>query len=108
MVQTCGLTLDPFEQPLEGAFTVRMVPAGSPNAPSEEAELSFEAGADDPPDVLEGDTVDIAAYLVEHLALELDPFPRKPGAAFEPPPEPAEPSPFAALQKLKPGGGGSA
>jgi uncharacterized metal-binding protein YceD (DUF177 family) len=51
--------------------------------------------------VLEDEGVDIAGYLVEHLALELDPYPRKPGVEWEAPPEEREASPFAVLQKLK-------
>ena len=97
--RTCGVTLEPFDQTLTGAFTVRIVPSGSPNAPIAEEEIDVEA--DDPPDVLEGDAVDVAAYLVEHFALELDPFPRAPGAQFAQPPEPDEPSPFAKLAALK-------
>ena len=48
-----------------------------------------------------GDAVDVAAYVVEHLALEVDPFPRKPGAEFgyAAPEEGA--SPFDALKSLK-------
>ena len=42
----------------------------------------------------------MSGYVVEHLALELDPFPRKPGAVFVQPPEPTEISPFAALKAL--------
>ena len=98
----CGISLDEFEKSLEGAFTVKMVVAGSPNAPTEESELAAEPDAPDPPDVLESDVVDLAAYVVEHLALEVDPFPRKPGVQFEAPLEPDEPSPFAALAQFKP------
>ncbi len=97
--RACGVTLEPFDQTQRGVFHVRVVPAGSPNAPDPEEEIDVEA--DDPPDVLEGDTIDVAAYLVEHFALELDPFPRAPGAEFVQPPEPAEPSPFAKLAALK-------
>jgi len=50
--------------------------------------------------VLEGDVVDLAAYVVEHLALEIDPFPRKPGAVFTPPEPEEPPSPFAVLKGL--------
>lgn len=98
----CGVTLEPFEASLEGDFTVRAVPPGSPLAvePSGEVELDLEA--DDPPDVLEGEVVDVGGYLVEHLALELDPFPRKPGAVFEPPAPEGPESPFAVLKRLKP------
>ena len=103
VVQTCGVTLDEFETPVSGEFRLHVVPAGSPAATSDD-DLAADPEAPDPPDVLEGDEIDVAAYLVEHLALELDPFPRKPGAVFEPPQEPDEPSPFAALARLKPKG----
>ena len=52
--------------------------------------------------MLEDGEIDLGQYVVEHLALELDPFPRKPGAEFVQPPEPAEISPFAVLKALKP------
>lgn len=101
VVQTCGVSLEPFETPLAGDFHVRLVPTGSPNAPVAESEIEVDPEADDPPDVLEGPAIDLAAYLVEHLALEIDPFPRAPGAIFEPPEPNAIISPFAALQSLK-------
>jgi uncharacterized metal-binding protein YceD (DUF177 family) len=100
--QVCGVTLDPFEQDISGEIDVRLVPAGSPNAPADDAvEAEHDPNAPEPPDVLSGDAIDLAAYVVEHLALEIDPFPRKPGAAFEYEAPPAEESPFAVLQKLK-------
>jgi uncharacterized metal-binding protein YceD (DUF177 family) len=41
--------------------------------------------------------------VADHLSLALDPFPRAPGAVYEPAPEPADakPNPFAALAGLK-------
>lgn len=105
---TCGVTLDPFDQPLEGAFTLHVVPAGSLHAPSSDAEISLDPDAPDPPDVAEGVLIDVAAYVVEYLGLELDPFPRKPGAEFVQPEEPPEPSPFGKLLQLKPGPSGAA
>ncbi len=102
--QTCAVTLDRFEQPITGLIEVRAVPAGSPQAPQPvTGEVDFDPDAQDPPDVLEGDAIDLAGYVVEHLALEIDPFARKPGAEFEyaPPEEPE--SPFAVLKKLKAG-----
>jgi uncharacterized metal-binding protein YceD (DUF177 family) len=97
--QTCGVTLEPIEQTISGVFKVRVVPAGSHNLPAEDAEIDLEA--DDPPDSLEGEEIDLAHYVVEHLALEIDPFPRKPGAVFEPPEAEEEASPFAVLRRLK-------
>lgn len=100
--QVCGVTLDPFEQPVSGSIDARVVPAGSPNAATGEGgEMELDPEGDDPPDVLAGDAVDVAAYVVEHLALEIDPFPRKPGATFDYEPPEAEESPFAALKKLQ-------
>ena len=100
--QTCGVTLEPLESELAGNFEVRAVPAGSPAAPQPDQEAAVDLQADDPPDVLEQDEVDLAAYVVEHLALEIDPYPRKPGVEFEPPPQEPEASPFAVLKALKP------
>jgi hypothetical protein len=103
VAQTCGVTLEPMETALAGTFEIRAVPEGSPHGPSDEGgEVVLDLDAPDPPDVLEGERIDPAAYLVEHLALEIDPFPRKPGAVFEPPEAEPEPSPFAALLELKP------
>ena len=99
--QLCSLTLEAFEQPLKGDIAVRLVPQGSPNAPGEEGgDGDYDPESSDPPDVLAGDAIDLAAYAVEQLALEIDPFPRKPGAEFDYQ-APAEPeSPFSVLKKL--------
>ena len=101
--QICGVSLDPFQSELEGEISVKAVPAGSPNAfdDSSATEAEFDLAAPDPPDVLAGDEIDLAGYLVEHLALEIDPFPRKPGVEFDYEPEEKEESPFAVLQSLK-------
>lgn len=101
VVQTCSATADDFETPIDTRFSLKVLPANSQNAPQEEfGDLAADPEADDPPDVLEGETIDVSGYVVEHLALELDPFPRKPGAVFVQPPEPTEISPFAALKAL--------
>lgn len=103
VVETCSATADDFETPIDARFDLRVLPANSKNAPQGEdsGDLGVDPDADDPPDVLEGEKVDVSGYVIEHLALELDPFPRKPGAVFVQPPEPGEISPFAALKSLK-------
>ena len=99
----CGVSLDPFDAAIEDVFTLRLLPAGSPNAsPADGAEVDVDLEADDPPDLVEGGGPDLAQVVVEHLALNLDPFPRAPGVAFEAPEQPPETSPFAALAALKP------
>jgi uncharacterized metal-binding protein YceD (DUF177 family) len=100
--QLCSISLEAFVQPLEGGIDVRVVPAGSANAPGESLhEVELELDSPDPPDVLASDAIDVAAYVVEHLALEIDPFPRKPGAEFDYKSPTQEASPFAALKNLK-------
>lgn len=101
VVQTCGVTLEPLESDLSGVIDLKVVPEGSVHAPSLEAQLAYDPEADEPPDVLEGDDIDLAGYLVEHLALEIDPFPRKPGAEFDYQPPAQDESPFAVLKNLK-------
>ena len=101
--RTCGVSLDPFEVDIDEPLHLRMVPAGSPNAPRADShEIIVDLDAEDPPDEVDGDAVDLSAYVAETLALALDPFPRKPGAAFEPPAEQRAASPFAALAQLSP------
>lgn len=107
VVQICGVSLDPFEQDLAGEIALQVVPAGSPHIPDDSesgGEVAMDLESPDPPDVLEGEEIDLAAYLVEHLALEIDPFPRKPGAEFDYTPETPEESPFAVLKRLKDSG----
>jgi hypothetical protein len=93
VTQVCGVSLDPFDTELGGVFQVRCAPLGSPLLAPPDSEVEIDLDADDPPDALEHDWIDVAAYVVEHLALEIDPFPRKPGV---------EPSPFAVLARLQP------
>ena len=100
--QICAVSLDAFEQPLSGEIELRAVPQGSPQAPDAAGgEVDYDPEAPDPPDVLQGESIDVAAYVVEHLALEIDPFARKPGVEFDFAPEPEPESPFAVLKNLK-------
>lgn len=102
ITQTCSVSAEDFEETAEGEFVVRVLPPGSPNAPRESVdEIELDPEADDPPDVLEGEEIDLAGYVVEHLSLALDPFPRKPGAEFVPPRDDGDLSPFAVLAMLK-------
>ncbi len=100
--QASAVSLEAFEQPLGGVIEVRAVPSGSPNAgESENGEVDFDPDAPDPPDVLDSDAIDLSGYVIEHLALEIDPFARKPGETFEFKAPPELESPFAVLKKLK-------
>jgi uncharacterized metal-binding protein YceD (DUF177 family) len=96
-VQTCGLTLEPLPVSIDEAFSLDLVEAAEPVA-GEEVEITLD---DDSPDVIEDGRIDLGQYAVEQLALTLDPFPRKPGAEFVQPEEPADISPFAVLKAIR-------
>ncbi|MBE7218139.1 MAG: DUF177 domain-containing protein [Caulobacteraceae bacterium] len=98
----CGLTMEPFPDDLEGEIDLHMLPEGSRNAPAPDAEPPSDPDAPEPPELYAGEVVDVGDLLCQHLAVAIDPYPRKPGAEFTPPAETAEPSPFAALAALKP------
>ena len=95
--QTCGITLEPLPTRIDERFAIDLIEGAPPEADGE-VDIDVEA---DVPDYVEGQ-VDLWAYAIEQLALALDPFPRKPGAEFVQPEEPAEVSPFSVLTRLKP------
>jgi uncharacterized metal-binding protein YceD (DUF177 family) len=97
-VQTCGITLEPLPVEIDQRFSVDLVESlAEPD--DGEVEVSLD---EDAPDLIEDGRIDLGQYAVEQLALNLDPFPRKPGAEFVQPEEPAEISPFAVLKAFKP------
>lgn len=101
LAQTCGITLEPLPVEIDAPFTVNL--AEAVDEESDEIVITMD---DESPDLIEEGQVDLGQYAVEQLALRLDPFPRKPGAEFVQPPEPAEISPFAVLKQLRPTGEG--
>ncbi|BCJ90636.1 hypothetical protein IZ6_13710 [Terrihabitans soli] len=100
IVQTCVVTLEDFPAEVKEEIAVRYVETDEvpPTEPGEEHEADLDA-----PDVLINGTADLGMLAAEHLALGLDPYPRKPGVqAPEAPAEeaPATHKPFAGLDKL--------
>ena len=104
VVQTCVVTLEPFAQALAERFAVVY-------APAERAGDAAIDLAEDAPEPLPTDgRLDVGEAVAQQLALALDPFPRRPGAALPPAATEAWTGPFAALAP-KPGrepGGGAA
>jgi uncharacterized metal-binding protein YceD (DUF177 family) len=96
LAQTCGITLEPLPVEIDAPFSLTL--AESMEKDSEEIIITLD---DESPDLIENGQIDLGQYAVEQLALRLDPFPRKPGAEFVQPPEPAEISPFAVLKQLR-------
>jgi uncharacterized metal-binding protein YceD (DUF177 family) len=101
--QDCVVTLEPLTNEVEEKVNLTFVPRAAlreeGNSESEPREPKW-----DDPEPLVGGKVDLASLATEFLILGLDPYPRKPGAVFDPP-APAEPEdgPFAALAKLTKG-----
>jgi len=94
VVQTCVVSLDPFESAIEEAFAVRFVPEGE-----ESDDLDPEAEEDEIP--YQGATLDLGETAAEQLALALDPYPRRPGASLPATGEDTSPPAFAALAALQ-------
>ncbi len=97
LAQTCGITLEPLPLEIDAPFDLTLAEAVEED--SDEIVITLD---DESPDLIENGQIDLGQYAVEQLALRLDPFPRKPGAEFVQPPEPAEISPFAVLKQLRP------
>jgi uncharacterized metal-binding protein YceD (DUF177 family) len=101
LVQRCVITLDPF--PVELVFPIErfFIAEGARHDHVEELE-------GDEPDIVNGGAIDLGELAAEELALNLDPYPRKPGAelaaefgSVQPENEhPGGDGPFAALGKL--------
>ena len=104
VTQVCGVSLEPFTQTVSGDIDLRLAPEGSPHLPADltvGGEIEVSLDTPDPPEPLEGDTIDLMVIVGEHLALAIDPFPKRPDAVFEWSPETEDASPFAALRALK-------
>lgn len=97
LAQTCGITLEPLPVEVDAPFVLTLAEAVDED--SDEIVITLD---DESPDLIEDGQIDLGQYAVEQLALLLDPFPRKPGAEFVQPPEPAEISPFAILKQARP------
>ena len=91
--QICVVTLDPFDGAVEEKVDVDFsAPDAFRGTDAEDAEM---------PDPILNGTIDLGRLASEFLALGLDPYPRKPDAAFEEPAPEQAASPFAALGRLR-------
>ncbi|MDQ8726137.1 DUF177 domain-containing protein [Bradyrhizobium sp. LHD-71] len=104
--QTCVVTLDPLtneiDEDVDVVFSDEPAPPVATSRPQGDGE-DDDAPVEDPPEPIVGGMIDLGALAAEFLILAIDPYPRKPGAVFEPviaPPDPAD-HPFAGLASLK-------
>jgi uncharacterized metal-binding protein YceD (DUF177 family) len=92
VTQTCVVSLDDFDAPVEEVFQVRFVPAGQETDdmdPESDDEIPFE-----------GNVIDLGEAAAEQLGLALDPFPRMPRVELPVVEDEPEQHPFAALRRL--------
>lgn len=105
VAQTCVVTLEPMESEIDEPVDLVFMPERLQSEPAidEEVNLEVHLEGDDAPELLVNDTVDLGAIATEFALLGIDPYPRKPGVAFEPPAVEDDPGghPFAALAALK-------
>jgi uncharacterized metal-binding protein YceD (DUF177 family) len=103
--QTCVVTLDPIENEIDETVDLMFVPPelmpqtvhSADDVPPGEAEEL------DPPEPIDNGVIDLGRLATDVLYLAIDPYPRKPGAAFEPEAAAVDPEdhPFAALKALR-------
>ncbi len=103
VVQTCVVTLEPIDAHVEGRFERRFLPAEKLRMELEdETDVFVDPTAEDPPEPL-GHDIDLGEILIEELALNLDPYPRKAGVEFQGGADAEKrANPFGVLAKLKP------
>ncbi len=85
--QACVVSLKPVSQHVDEEVDVKFVPMREAEKWAQEAdedgEIVIDVEADDPPDLFEGNAIDLGALAAEYFALGLDPYPRAPGVSFE-------------------------
>ena len=108
VVQASVVSLEPVPSHLTADFERSYQLAPKPSRPGRKRNaapvVALNPDDEDAPELLDSPVIDIAAPVLEELALALDPYPRKEGESFAPPPESAESAPnnpFAILKSLK-------
>ena len=103
VIQSCVLTLDPVCARIEGRFEITFSRRHIEGGVTGTGFAAVDNFGDEPRPLI-GDSVDIGELVAEHLALALDPYPRKAGAKLtgaDPAPTASRSDgPFAALAAL--------
>jgi len=103
VVQECVISLEPIASEIKELIEVEYAPAAE-----DAEEEAFSIDQPDPPEPLEGDTLELGELVAQHLSIGLDPYPRIAGAKApewaENSPQESEnsaASPFAVLEQLR-------
>ncbi len=107
--QTCVVSLDPVENAIDEKIDLTFAPPEQIRklaALVDEAAQSEDEEVPDPPEPIVNGVIDLGRLATDALFLAIDPYPRRPDVAFEPPSEIKDPAdhPFAGLKALQSGG----
>jgi uncharacterized metal-binding protein YceD (DUF177 family) len=109
LVQSCVVTLQPVPARIREQVAVAFAEPRPAARHAHDAEEVVELEDEDPPEIATEGRIDLGEVAVAQIVLGLDPYPRAPGAAFDPKlmgresQKTVADSPFAALAKLKKG-----
>jgi hypothetical protein len=107
ITQTCVVTLEPFDTSLDETVELKFAPLADkpPRRRGDDEEVeTVMFGEEGAPDSIVDGKIDLGAVAAEFLTLNLDPYPRKPGAEFVAPADDGDAraaSPFSALAEPK-------
>lgn len=101
IVQTCVVTLDPVENDIDEEIDLIFAPEEQIRHVDED--FDGESTPPEQPEPIVNGVIDLGRLATDVIFLAIDPYPRKPGAVFEPRIAAAEPEdhPFASLKGLK-------
>lgn len=75
VVQECVVSLDPVPSEINELVEAEYAPAAEDGT-----EEAFDPDEPEPPEPLEGDSLELGELVAQHLSLALDPYPRREGA----------------------------
>jgi uncharacterized metal-binding protein YceD (DUF177 family) len=103
--QTCVVTLEPLDNEIDEEVDLIFAPSEQIPELAEPADEDGDVMTEtaEAPEPIENGVIDLGRLATDMLYLAIDPYPRKPGAVFEPQVTAADPDdhPFAALKALQ-------
>lgn len=101
--QICVVTLEPIENAIDEEIDLIFAPADEITPQTDADGDDGESPIAEPPEPIENGMIDLGRLATDVLYLAIDPYPRKPGAVFEPQVAAVDPEdhPFAALKALQ-------
>lgn len=85
VTQLCGVSLKPVQEEVEAdvALSYTLEQRAASASAADEGEIEVHPDDEDPPEPVIDGKIDFGAVALEHLVLNLNPYPRAPGADFD-------------------------